>query len=281
MEFIVKTDLEAFPDVIETNADELMSELTEKLEKYNSLVVTPESIASAKNDKASLNKLRSALEERRKEIKRQCLAPYEQFEVKYKKLLALIDAPIKSIDTQIRLFDEMEVSEKRAHLQGYFEQQVCRAEGTFKIEFDKILNPKWKNKTMKETTLEREISETISRIQAEAKRLTEEYQNSPHLTAVLDRYAQNYDMMDALAYAATLVQWENQRRSVQQPPRAAEPAAVQNYIPVQDPPACELAEPSERMFTGTFRVTGTKQQITALGNFLRCSKIKFEIVKEK
>ena len=84
MEFKIITDLSVLPQVIETNGEELKAWLTEKVQSYKSIVVTPETIKAAKDDKAKLTKLRTALEERRKEVKRQCMAPYEDFERKYK-----------------------------------------------------------------------------------------------------------------------------------------------------------------------------------------------------
>ena len=108
MEFKIITDLSVLPQVIETNGEELKAWLSEKLTQYNALVVTPETIKAAKDDKAKLTKLRAALEERRKEVKRQCMAPYEDFERKYKELLALIDEPIGKIDTQIKALDAMQ-----------------------------------------------------------------------------------------------------------------------------------------------------------------------------
>ena len=58
MEFVVKTDLEnQLPSVIDFNFEEIKAELTEKLSQYNNLIVTEDSIKSAKSDKESLNKL--------------------------------------------------------------------------------------------------------------------------------------------------------------------------------------------------------------------------------
>ena len=79
MEFIAKIP-DNLPEIIENNGEEVKAWLAEVMQKYDGLVVTPESIRSAKDDKAKLNKLRTALEERRKEVKRDYLAPYMAFE---------------------------------------------------------------------------------------------------------------------------------------------------------------------------------------------------------
>ena len=48
----------------------------------------------------------------RKEIKKQCLQPYEQFEAQIKDLLALIKDPVSLIDTQRKDFEEEKKKKK-------------------------------------------------------------------------------------------------------------------------------------------------------------------------
>jgi hypothetical protein len=286
MEFKIITDLSALPQVIETNSEELKAWLTEKVKSYNALVVTPETIKAAKDDKAKLTKLRTALEDRRKEVKRQCMAPYEDFERKYKELLALIDAPIASIDTQIKALDEQEQQEKYNRVKEYF--GCCMASSMdvpIDVDFDRILNPKWRNKTMKADALEKEIYDTLCRICNEVQELNSYYANSPHYTAIMNTYQQGYDKACALAYAAALIQQEQRKqaqKAAQQPVREPEPTPPPAYEPTPEPPVQEPVQPqNEPRITGVFRVTGTKQQIIALRDFMRENQITFEIVKEK
>jgi hypothetical protein len=56
MDFKLQTDLNTLPSVIEFNYSELKAEMTERLKYYNNLVVSENSIKSAKADKANLNK---------------------------------------------------------------------------------------------------------------------------------------------------------------------------------------------------------------------------------
>ena len=278
MEFKIITDLSVLPQVIETNGEELKAWLSEKLTQYNALVVTPETIKAAKDDKAKLSKLRTALEERRKEVKRQCMAPYEDFERKYKELLALIDEPIGKIDTQIKALDEQEQQEKYNRVKDYF--GCCMSSSLdvpIDVNFDRILNPKWKNKTIKADTLEKEIWDTLCRIKADVEELNSYYTGSPHYTAIMNTYVQGYDKACALAYAAALVQQEERRKAAQPPAREPEPTPPPAYEPTPEPP---VQEPSA-LISGMFRVTGTKQQIIALRDFMRGNQITFEIVKEK
>ena len=284
MEFKIITDLSVLPQVIETNGEELKAWLSEKLTQYNALVVTPETIKAAKDDKAKLTKLRTALEERRKEVKRQCMAPYEDFERKYKELLALIDEPIGKIDTQIKALDEQEQQEKFTKIGQYF-QEITKDLG-FSLVLDKIIDQKWRNKTNPIEKICNALFERVEGIRADYAELQEYYSDSPHYTAIMNTYMQGYDKACALAYAAALIQQEQRRqeaqRAIQQPVREPEPTPPPAYEPTPEPPVQQPVQAqNEPRITGVFRVTGTRQQIIALRDFMRANQIEFQIVKEK
>lgn len=72
-------DDSGFLQTIEFNFEEIKTELINRLEKYQNLTFTEETVKEAKDTKAGLNKFREAIETRRKEIKKLCLKPYEGF----------------------------------------------------------------------------------------------------------------------------------------------------------------------------------------------------------
>ena len=90
---------------IEWNHEEIKAEVTQKVEMYKTLVYTDDQVTSAKADKAKLNKFVTALEDKRKEIKRKYLEPYETFEKQVKDIVAIVNEPIALIDSQIKAFD--------------------------------------------------------------------------------------------------------------------------------------------------------------------------------
>ena len=283
MEFIAKIP-DNLPEIIENNSEEVKAWLSEVMQKYDGLVVTPESIKSAKEDKAKLNKLRTALEERRKEVKRDYLAPYMKFEEKYKEILALIDKPISAIDTQIKALDEQEQQEKFTKIGQYF-QEITKDLG-FSVVLDKIIDPKWRNKTNPIEKICNALFERVEGIRADYAELQQYYSDSPHYTAIMNTYMQGYDKACALAYAAALIQQEQRRqeaqRAAQQPVREPEPTPPPVYDPTPEPPVQQPVQAqNEPRITGVFRVTGTRQQIIALRDFMRANQIEFQIVKEK
>lgn len=285
MEFIAKIP-DNLPEIIENNGDEVKAWLGEVMQKYEGLVVTPESVKSAKEDKAKLNKLRTALEDRRKEVKRDYLAPYMKFEEEYKELLALIDAPIASIDTQIKALDEKEQKEKYRKIEQYF-KEITKDLG-FTVVLDKIVDTKWKNKTNSIEKICNALFARVDDIRNDHAELEQYYADSPHFTAIMNCYMQGYDKACALAYAAALVQQEQRRQEAQRsaPPsvREPEPTPPPVYDATPEPPTEIPSEPSmnaQRLITGMFRVTGTRDQIVMLRDFMLHNNIKFENVKER
>lgn len=75
--------------------------LVQQLAAYDNIVYTPDGIKEAKQDKAKLNKMRRSIEERRKEIRRNCLKPYSTVEPYFKDLVALIDQSLSRINDYI------------------------------------------------------------------------------------------------------------------------------------------------------------------------------------
>ena len=238
------------PAPIEFNAAELRQELAPKLAYYQTLVVTPDSIRDAKDDRAKLRKLRDELDLRRKKVKREYLEPLETFEAEIKSITEMIDAPIAAIDEQIKAYEEQARADKRAALKAHFDAAMDAV--SVPIVFDKILPPKWGNKGEKSEVLCEHIDNEIRRVCKDLGELERLYSGSPHWTAVRECYMQGYDRGAALAYAATLMQAEQ------------EPVVVE--------------DDDEPRITGAFRVTGTRAQIVALRNFLKSRGIEFEVI---
>ena len=199
MEFKINTDLEhTLPAVIDFNCDELEAELSGKLADYRGLVITADGIKAGKEDRARLNKLKAAVEDRRKEVKKQCLAPYEAFEAKCKILTGMIDEASGSIDAQLKAFEEQERADRRAALASVYETGI--GEYAELVPFDRLLDPKWLNKSTSAAAASGALCAAMQKIVSEVKvirgmRLECEAQ-------VLDVYFNTLDMTAALAEKA-------------------------------------------------------------------------------
>lgn len=277
MEFLVETDLQSFPKSIDFNFTEIKSELEEKLVKYKNLVVTEDGIKAAKADKAKLNKLATANEDKRKEVKAICLAPYNDFEVKCKELVSLIKAPAVAIDTQVREFENIEKEKKYNELKAYFDENVKELSEI--VDFDKILNPKWGNVTQKVDTLKYEIGDTIDRIREELATINEQFAEVPYKSAVISEYCKKYDLSKTLVYAAQLKKdAEIQERAVS---RNSEPEKIEASQKTTQTviAGIENAVPQEPTGSVSFTVTCTRSQLIELRNYMKKNAIAFKVIK--
>ena len=74
------------------NYEEVKAEVEASLAQYKDRAYTPETIGGAKADRAALNKLADVLAAKRREVKAQYLAPYENFERQCKEVEGMIAA---------------------------------------------------------------------------------------------------------------------------------------------------------------------------------------------
>ena len=87
---------------ITANFDEFKNQVSQELEKYKSKEFTEDTKKDAKKDLAELRKKKAAVNERRIEVKKEYMKPYDEFEAKVKELITLIDEPITLIDYKVK-----------------------------------------------------------------------------------------------------------------------------------------------------------------------------------
>lgn len=235
MEFQIITDLSGLPQTIDFNFEAMKAELDTKLEHYRSLVVTEDGVKEAKEDRAALNKLKTAIDDRRKEIKRQCLAPYDAFEKKCKELTGMIDQASSSIDGQVKAFEEQEKAQKRQQLE---EAWAFVAEGlTEVIGFSQVFNPKWLNKTVRLEAASLEMEARVSSIRKDIETL-----RSMKLSNEVPALAKYYETLDLSAAIAEnlrlqkLALAEDQKKEpVQEPEMLVELRSPDEIAPPEEP----------------------------------------------
>ena len=278
LELKMTTDMQvATPAEIGFNFEELKAELAERLDHYNGLVVTEDGIKEAKADRAKLNKLRAAIDTRRKDIKREYLRPYNEFEGKVKELTLLIDQPIRAIDTQLADFEERRKQEKKEKVLDLYHETVPEdLQGI--IPPQRILNPKWLNATTTMTKVEEGIHTWVQRVNADLLALDTvepEYQ-----AAVKEKYISTLDVTaaikhrDALKAAQAAFQAREAERIAQEEKRAAEAAQKPQEQPKPMPRVTE-PEP-ERLYSLRLEFSLTRDQALTLRNFLDNENIKYK-----
>lgn len=157
--------VEQTPGVIKCNLSEIKEALKVQMTAYTSLEITEDKIKVAKSDLATLRKIRTAVDDRRKEIKKAFTEPYDIFEQEVKEVLAVIDEPIGMIDKKLKEFDAARAAEKLNHVKELYAENIGEYEEY--LPFDKIFNKKWLNATATDKDVIYDISERKTKVMSD------------------------------------------------------------------------------------------------------------------
>ncbi len=148
---------------IKFNYEEIKENLAEVMDVYKQTEVTVDTVSQSKKDIATLRKIKKALNDRRIEVKKEYMAPYDDFEDKVKELTSLIDEPIVLIDKQVKEFEEREKEEKREKIKEIYNEEI--GEMTEYLSLERIYNTKWENKSTTLKSIREEIEQVVSSTQ--------------------------------------------------------------------------------------------------------------------
>lgn len=197
---------DGFIKSIDWNFEELKTEITAKAAMYKNMVYTDDSIKEAKADKAALNKFITALENKRKEVKKQCLLPYETFEKQMKELVAIVNEPVQLIDSQVKAYEDSQKAEKLEKIKEFWET----TEHPDWLQCNQIFDQKWLNATVSLKKVQEAIEERLAQIAADVKTL----ESLPEFSfEALECYKQNLDLNRAIAEGQRLA--DIQRRKAE------------------------------------------------------------------
>ena len=287
MELIIYAPKEdGFIKSIDWNFEELKTEITEKAKDYAFLVYTDDQIKEAKKDRANLNKFKKALEDKRKEVKKQVLEPYDDFEDKIKELVGIVDEAVENIDGQIKEYEKGLIDIKEKRCREIYSETIGDMDRV--IPYEKAWNPKWMNKTMTEAKIKMEIAFLRDRVDAELKTINSTM--SPYVFEMKEEYLKDFDLNAAMALKNRLEENEKKKKLFEQEEKLREEqrlrALEQKAKRIQEAGTKpgEDSPKAERVIAVTFRVIAGESQFPALNeaiNTLKANSKKVEIIERK
>lgn len=177
--------------LVTANFEEVKSQLYLAISEYRGLTYTEETAVQAKADISTLRKLRKAIDDKRKEVKKAQMIPYEEFEKKAKELVAIIDEAINPIEEQISEFETNRKAERKEGILKYFNStsELVADYADFNFVFnEKMLNVSTTQKSIKESidtyvdSVKRDV-ETIQAMNSEAtNKALEKYKDTKRLS---------------------------------------------------------------------------------------------------
>lgn len=149
--------------------DTLKASLREMTGVYKGLVVTEDTLQGAKKDLAMLRKLSKELNDRKIAVKKSFMAPYDAFEKEVKEALAIIDEPVKLIDSQVKEFEARRKEEQKAHCIEVFNEAV--GEYAEYITFESVFKDSWLNATAKDKDIVDDVQTRVVQVKNDIQTL--------------------------------------------------------------------------------------------------------------
>lgn len=195
MEFkIYNPQEEGFLQEIDWNYEELKTEIQKKANDYMNLVYTADQIKDAKKDRAKLNKFVTALEDKRKEIKKQVMQPYTAFEKQEKELIGIVNQAVANIDTQIKGYEEAVRQEKLEKVKEIYQKTIGDLDRT--VPFEKIYKDSWLNVSTTLKSITTEITEIRDKVDSDLKVINAD--TSPYVFEMKEEYLKAFDLTAAM-----------------------------------------------------------------------------------
>lgn len=266
-----------FPKVIEFNFAELKQEITEKAALYKNMVYTDETIKEAKADKATLNKFITALEDKRKEVKKQCLQPYEDFEKQIKELVAIVDEPVRLINEQVKAYEDKKKADKLEKIKEFWES----VEHPGWLTCNKIFDQKWLNATTSMKKVEEAIKERLKQICSDMDTLN----SLPEFAfEAVEEYRQSLDVNRAIAEGQRLADIQRRKQEAEAAKAAeteAQQAAQPDPVVTEEktpPQPAESQQPEAAASWIRFEACMTVEQAMKLKKFFETEGISFRAI---
>lgn len=264
--------------VIEDQLLAVKASIEERVKTALSLVCTEETYKDIKKVRSDLNKEYAELEKRRKEIKGQILAPYEQFEGVYKECAGDMYARAdRELGAKIKEVEDGLKQQKADDLAAYFAEY--RTSLGINAEFVSLDAAGIKiGLSDSRTSLHKQAAAFLDMVAGDLEVI--EKQEYPD--EILTEYRKNYNLSGAILTVGNrhaAIEQERIRReqmkaqqeaaqaaiqAIKQAAQEETPAAVAAPVKIEQPAA--VAAPT--LYQTTFTVTATIEQLKALKAFL-------------
>ena len=262
------------------NLEGLQASIAQYVSRYSNLVITEDNVTDSKQVRAKLNKLKKALDDRRKEIKRNYNQPLREFETEVKNLEAIIDMIIDPIDEGRGELEVQRREQRKADVMGL----IAEMASNYDVGVDEIeLDPRWLNKSISNKQITQEVASSMTVVkQAKDKLVT--------ATTMITKYAQAVDV-DPIPWIDQLKQGQDVQYLLQAIDRQVESAKErERQRELKQQLAAEHQQETSTgkivdtdtgevvSLTRTLKITATKDQMWGLSSYMKKNGIKFEAV---
>ena len=268
---------------ITVNYDQLKNALGNRLQGYKNMKYSEEEIDLAKKDRATLNKLDSAIKGKITEIRKELLDPFTTAESELKELSSMVKEASNCIDEQIKNYETKAQEEKKAQIKAQWD--TLQSPYKDLIDFDSIFNPRWLNKTYKKKNIEEDLNHIIVKATEDMSVIDAQIKDETIKKQVQDYYFRNINNPSILGNALTEAQRiiESNKKLETLAPRAIADVDESHVINKEQYGEIEnflkQGEEQEQLQVIDFRVWVTQEQKMMIREFLIKNNIKYGGVK--
>lgn len=270
-----------------TNAKQIRDTVQERLPMFDISNYSEDNIDKAKLDKASLNKASKALNDKRIEIEKEFMKPFAEFKEVINETVKLISECSSKIDSVVKQSDLAYKDSKKKAIRDYF-----NGRNTYSVDFNKVFKESWLNKTVKEKNALVDLDQILSSIEKDIQTL----ESMPEDFNVLKTfYLDSLDINSTIQYANRLREQRERTKQVEEAKSKAEETinkpepqsssisfnafANPSIPPAQSELSNTAVDKESELLTRAFKVTATRENIIALGDFMNERGIKFEKIE--
>ena len=275
---ILSTPIEELaPKLISWNNTQLLAAVNESLESYRGKVYDEKSITEAKTDVAALRKFATALNSERIRIGKIYDAPLVKFKSEVDAVIQAINTVVSEGDKQIKAYETKRREEKQLLCIDIFNKLLPDDLKDF-VKYEAVYQEKWLNSGTTPAAITKEITALVERIKNDIAAITA-LKSDDEIELKL-YYYKTLSLADALQENERIKERKKKIAEVEEL-RKKVTAAPEVVVAPENKSEQSVKEdkPAESMFSLTFNIIATKEQISALDAYLKANNIKFSVIK--
>lgn len=185
--------------VIKCDFENAKAYLQERLNEYKGVLFTEDTKNDAKKVVANLRKEKKELIDRVKEVKKEYMIPFNNFEAQAYEVIEMYDEPIDFINGQVADYEAKRIAEKKVFIQNLYHEFIgCDELMAEYLPLNKIYNPKWENATVNRKAICTELDAYIEKTKEAIHSIKEMHSDVEEIA--LQMYKDTFDLTKCILY---------------------------------------------------------------------------------
>lgn len=269
------------------NYDAMVEQTKAIAAKYANLMITERTLKAAKQSRADLRKFRGAIEDKRKEVRREYAKPYDDFKDKVDALTSIIDQAIAPIDEGVKGLEERQRQEREEAVR----QEIKTITESRGLEPNDIqYDQHWENKSLSSIERTRQIAAAADFVKNQKEEHEADRNAIAHYAKALDVDAggwlglvdQGFQMASIMARMDNYAEQQKQEAAAEkkrQEAQAAIDALHQQKVgdQVVDTETGEVVDAAPEKCSYVIEVSATQDEMDALQAYMTANGLSWAV----